>query len=148
MADVAQAVEVAAADSSVQLVMSKLEQFCSGLGMKVEQFFPYLIKQQEVIFYMGLVQTMMTIVLSLICIFLFYKALKGAMNSGHHFNPEKHGSDAVASVIMIVTGVAGIIFLVASIILIIDFPSLLSRLLNPEFYAVRQAMEMAGNLFK
>jgi len=148
MADVAQAVEVAAADPSVQLVMNKLEQFCSGIGMKVEQFFPYLIKQQEVIFYMGVSKLLIALFLSAVMIFVFHRISKGIYTMERDFNPEEHGEDLVKLIALVLIAVGGIVSLICFFVIIMNIPSLIGRIINPEFYAVQQAMEIAGNLFK
>ena len=148
MADAVKAVEVAAADPNVQLVMSKLEEFCAGLGMRLEQFFPYLIKQQEVIFYMGLSKLLIALFLSIVTVFVFHRIIKSIYVMERNFNPEKYGIDTIKIVILTVLGVGGLYFLVCFFILIMEIPLLIGRTVNPEFYAIQQAIEIAGNLIK
>ena len=118
-------------EQSVSLILEKLDQLIVAVGGSVEAFYPYVVKQQ-------IIWGVTTIILTIFSLFLagvgFY--------CGHKANWEETPLGAFG---FIATLVGGLLF-------VVGFGTLwaygIGQLLNPNYYAVKNILEIGETLIK
>ena len=121
-------------ETSIQLIVSKIEELIIASGGKIQAFYPYVVKQQMIIGATWLVGIVLTVIFASLGI--------RWVVWGKWDCDEPADAKTVIGIVFCFLAVVGML------VVLISCTEGLGRLINPHYWAVQAIFDMGGKLIK